>query len=137
MNEKLDDIGPFSMGPLEATVAIVTAQGRMASGEDLLSAIKSVYSTIVGLTSGAPAIVEDEQLVPAVPIKKSVQPDFIICLEDGQKFKSIRRHIGKLGMTPEQYRAKWSLPADYPMVAPNYSAVRSQLAKDNGLGTKR
>ena len=74
---------------------------------------------------------------PAVPIRKSVTPDAIICLEDGKSFKSLKRHLRTAyGMTPEDYREKWGLPADYPMVAPNYSAKRSQLAKDNGLGRK-
>ncbi|MNT69858.1 Transcriptional regulatory protein ros [compost metagenome] len=75
-------------------------------------------------------------LTPAVPIKKSVTPDFIICLDDGKKFKSIKRHLSTLGMTPDEYRTKWGLASDYPMVAPNYSATRSTLAKANGLGLK-
>lgn len=76
-------------------------------------------------------------LSPAIPIKRSVTPDLIFCLEDGKGFKSLKRHLSShYGMTPEQYRAKWGLPEDYPMVAPNYSAKRSQLAKDNGLGKK-
>ncbi len=75
-------------------------------------------------------------LVPAVPIKKSVTPDFIICLEDGKKFRSLKRHLRTLGLSPEDYRRKWGLPPDYPMVAPNYSEARSQLAKKAGLGSK-
>ena len=79
-----------------------------------------------------------EPLKPAVPIKKSINPDFIVCLEDGKKFKSLKRHLRtQYNMTPEQYREKWSLPADYPMVAPNYAAARSQLAKQMGLGQQR
>lgn len=77
-----------------------------------------------------------EELAPAVPIKKSVMPDFLVCLDDGKKFKSLKRHLSVLGMTPDEYRAKWSLPSDYPMVAPNYAAIRSALAKSNGLGRK-
>lgn len=73
---------------------------------------------------------------PAVSIKKSVTPDFLICLEDGLKFKSLRRHLTTLGLTPAQYRAKWNLPDNYPMVAANYSAKRAELAKSNGLGRK-
>ena len=73
--------------------------------------------------------------VPAVPVKKSVTKDYIICLEDGKKFKSLRRHLSSsYSMTPDEYRAKWNLPSDYPMVAPSYSATRSQLARDSGLG---
>jgi len=76
-------------------------------------------------------------LVPAVPIKKSITADYIISLEDGRKFKSMKRYFGKLGMTPAEYRQKWGLPANYPMVAPNYAAARSALAKSLGLGRKR
>jgi predicted transcriptional regulator len=75
--------------------------------------------------------------VAAVTVRKSVTPDYLICLDDGRKFKSLRRHLGGLGMTPEQYRAKWKLPDDYPMVAPNYAAQRSELAKKIGLGQFR
>ena len=81
---------------------------------------------------------EKPNLVPAVPIKKSVTPDYIISLEDGKKFKSLKRHLRtQYKMTPEQYREKWGLPPDYPMVAPNYAAARSQLAKQMGLGQQR
>ena len=79
-----------------------------------------------------------EELKPAVPIKKSVTADFIICLEDGKKFKSLKRHLRtQYNMSPEDYRAKWGLPPDYPMVAPNYAAARSSLAKSMGLGQQR
>jgi len=76
------------------------------------------------------------ELVPAVPIKKSVTPDYIVSLEDGRKFKSMKRYLGLRGMTPDEYRQKWGLPRDYPMVAPNYAAKRSDLAKSMGLGRK-
>uniref|UniRef100_UPI001954612F MucR family transcriptional regulator n=1 Tax=Klebsiella aerogenes TaxID=548 RepID=UPI001954612F len=77
-------------------------------------------------------------LVPAVSVKKSVTADFIICLEDGKKFKSLKRHLRTAyGLSPDQYRAKWGLPSDYPMVAPNYAAARSALAKSSGLGQQR
>lgn len=72
--------------------------------------------------------------VPAVPIEESITPDYLICLEDGKKYISLKRHLTKLGMTPQQYRAKWGLPDDYPMVSPNYSARRSRMAKAMGLG---
>jgi predicted transcriptional regulator len=79
-----------------------------------------------------------ERQTPAVPVKKSVTPEHIVCLEDGKKFKSLKRHLRTTyDMTPEQYRAKWNLPADYPMVAPNYAKARSELAKSMGLGQKR
>ena len=78
-----------------------------------------------------------EKKEPAVSIRKSLTPDFLVCLDDGKKFKSLRRHLATLGMTPDQYRAKWGLPSDYPMVAPNYAAARSELAKRSGLGQIR
>ena len=79
-----------------------------------------------------------EPLKPAIAVKRSITPDHIVCLEDGKKFKSLKRHLRtQYNMTPEQYRDKWSLPPDYPMVAPNYAAARSQLAKQMGLGQQR
>ena len=103
---------------------------------DLPKLISEVYSALRSLrTSGAPEPVEE--LKPAVPVKKSVAADYIICLEDGKKFKSLKRHLRThYDLSPEEYREKWGLPADYPMVAPNYSVTRSRLAKDNGLGRK-
>ena len=81
---------------------------------------------------------EREELKPAIALKKSVTPDYIVCLEDGKKFKSLKRHLRThYNLSPEEYREKWGLPADYPMVAPNYAAARSQLAKQMGLGTRR
>ena len=84
-----------------------------------------------------PAPSEPEVLTPAVPVRKSITPDYLVCLDDGRKFKSLKRHLASLGMTPDQYRAKWNLPADYPMVASNYAATRSALAKKIGLGQNR
>jgi predicted transcriptional regulator len=82
-----------------------------------------------------PASPLPEAHAPAVPIKKSINPDYLVCLEDGRKFKSLKRHLStKYKLSPEDYRAKWNLPKDYPMVAPNYAAARSQLAKASGLG---
>ena len=83
-----------------------------------------------------PVVAPVAALVPAVNPKRSVFPDYIISLEDGRKFKSMKRHLGLLGMTPDEYRAKWGLARDYPMVAPNYAATRSALAKASGLGRK-
>jgi predicted transcriptional regulator len=102
---------------------------------DLPDLIASVHGSLAALSQQkAPA--EAERPVPAVPIKKSVSPDFLISLEDGRRYKSLKRHLSGRGLTPERYREKWGLPADYPMVAPNYSATRSRLAKVNGLGRK-
>jgi predicted transcriptional regulator len=99
--------------------------------------IASVAASLNGLVNGAaPAEVVEPQK-PAVPIKKSVTPDYIISLEDGKRFKSLKRHLKtSYSMTPDEYRAKWNLPSDYPMVAPNYAATRSALAKSLGLGRK-
>ncbi len=101
---------------------------------DLPRLIGDVHSALASL--GNVAVQSVAELVPAVSIKKSISPDFLICLDDGKKFKSMKRHIRNLGMTPDQYRSKWGLPGDYPMVAPNYAAVRSGLAKSSGLGRK-
>jgi predicted transcriptional regulator len=96
--------------------------------------IKSVHSTLGGLTGTSQGEALTAQK-PAVPIKRSVTPDYIICLEDGKKLKMLKRYLrSNYNMTPEEYRAKWGLPADYPMVAPNYAAQRSEFAKKIGLG---
>ena len=88
-----------------------------------------------GLPESGPPQVEAK--TPAVSIRRSITPDFLICLDDGKRFKSLRRHLAGLGLTPAQYREKWNLPSDYPMVAPNYAAQRSELAKKIGLGQIR
>jgi predicted transcriptional regulator len=107
------------------------------AASDIPALISQVHAALQRVTSGE-AQPSSEPLKPAVSVKKSINPDFIICLEDGKKFKSLKRHLRtQYGMTPEQYRDKWSLPADYPMVAPNYAAARSQLAKQMGLGQQR
>ena len=99
--------------------------------------ISDVYEAL-GKAAAKAAQPVKEDLKPAVPIKRSVTPDYIICLEDGKKFKSLKRHLRThYNLTPEEYREKWGLPHDYPMVAPNYAAARSQLAKKMGLGHRR
>lgn len=96
--------------------------------------IKSVHSTLGGLGGGLAGEIQLSQK-PAIPVKRSVNPDFIVCLEDGKKLKMLKRYLrSNYGMTPEEYRSKWGLPADYPMVAPNYAAQRSEFAKKIGLG---
>jgi len=103
---------------------------------DLPNLIENVYSALSRLGS-APVKIESKQ-EPAVSVRSSVKPDYIICLEDGKKLKMLKRHLmTHYNMTPEQYRTKWNLPADYPMVAPNYANQRRQLAKKIGLGTRR
>lgn len=96
--------------------------------------INTVYASLTGLQGGA-GEAQAEPPRPAVPIKKSVTPEYIVCLEDGKKLKMLKRHLrSTYGMTPEEYRVKWGLPQDYPMVAPNYAAQRSEFAKKIGLG---
>lgn len=121
---------------IELTADIVSAYVRNnpLPTAGLPDVIASVHASLSGL--GAPIAPVVEMKAPAVNPKKSVTPDFIICLDDGKKFKSLKRHIAQLGMTPDAYRAKWGLAADYPMVAPNYAATRSALAKSIGLGRK-
>ena len=123
---------------------------KVSLSADIVSAYVSHNSVTPG---GLPALIESihglsqtlvlwncaatEALVPAVPIRKSITPSFLICLDDGKKFKSLKRHLASHGMTPDQYRAKWNLPKDYPMMAPDYAAKRSALAKSIGLGQLR
>ena len=103
---------------------------------DLPSVIQSVHRALSCVKAPAPAP-EAEKPLPAVPIKKSVTPDFLVCLEDGKKLKMLKRHLlSAYNLTPDAYRAKWGLPPDYPMVAPNYAAQRSAFAKSAGLGRK-
>ncbi len=119
-------------------VAAFVANNSLPIGE-LPALIQAVHGTVVRLASGAeiPAIPQAAAKEPMVPIRKSITPDYLICLEDGKKFKSMKKHLAGLGLTPAQYREKWKLPADYPMVAPNYAAQRSALAKKLGLGQFR
>jgi predicted transcriptional regulator len=121
---------------LSADIVSAYVSHNSVSPTDLPKLIAEVHTALKALSSNeAPVVVEE--LKPAVPVKKSVSPDYIICLEDGKKFKSLKRHLRThYNLSPEEYREKWGLPADYPMVAPNYSATRSKLAKDNGLGRK-
>jgi predicted transcriptional regulator len=104
------------------------------SAGDLPALIQAVHGALTGV-SGQAEVVEAAPKEPAVPIKRSITPEFLICLEDGRKFKSLKRHLRtKYNMSPEDYRAKWGLAKDYPMVAPNYAKARSDLAKQMGLG---
>lgn len=125
---------------LELTASVVAAyvSKNDVQPSDLVGLIASTHSALAKLgTESEPAPAVAVPLVPAVPIRKSVTPDAIICLEDGKKFKSLKRHLStSFGMTPEQYRVKWGLPVDYPMVAPAYAEARSALAKSMGLGRK-
>jgi predicted transcriptional regulator len=123
---------------LELTADVISAyvSNNPVPVSELPSLIAQVHQSLVGLSNGS-ATEPVEKLVPAVPIKKSVAREYIVCLDDGKKFKSLKRHLKTtFGITPEEYRAKWNLPSDYPMVAPAYAAARSALAKQMGLGRK-
>jgi len=117
-------------------VAAYVAQNSLPSSE-LPALIQQIHSTLQQVASGAQQPAE-QPLAPAVPIKKSVTRDYIVCLEDGKRFKSLKRHLrSSFNLSPEEYRKKWGLPYDYPMVAPNYAQTRSELAKSMGLGNLR
>jgi len=127
----------LSADALELTSTIVEAyvSNNTVPVSDLPALIRDVYETLVSLDG--PVEPEQEAPQPAVPIKKSVTPDYIICLEDGKKLKMLKRHLKTAyDMTPDEYREKWGLPPTYPMVAPNYAKQRSKLARDIGLGTR-
>ncbi len=121
---------------LTADIVSAYVSNNAVTATDIPNLIDQTYTALSIAASKASQPIKDE-LNPAVPIKKSVTPDYIICLDDGKKFKSLKRHIRThYNLTPEEYREKWGLPFDYPMVAPNYAAARSALAKKFGLGRK-
>ena len=122
---------------LTADIVAAHVSNNSVAVSDLPVLIANVHGALVGLGSKAP-VVEEKKQEPAVSVRASIKPDYIVCLEDGKKLKMLKRHLmTHYQMTPEQYRAKWNLPADYPMVAPNYAEQRRSLAKKIGLGTKR
>ncbi len=128
MNENLSD--------LTATIVAAFVSNNSVQAGDLPGLIESTHAALSRVTLGKVEAEVVEQ-VPAVTLKKSITPDFLICLEDGKKFKSLKRHLRTAyNMSPEDYRRKWKLPADYPMVAPSYAEARSSLAKQMGLGRK-
>ena len=138
MNED-DDLTTLD---LAASIVASYVSNNSVPVHELPALISSVHAAMASVLSGKGTIAANTQPVeeakPAVPIKKSITPDFLICLEDGKKFKSLKRHLAAhYDMTPEEYRTKWGLPSDYPMVAPNYAEARSQLAKRSGLGQQR
>jgi predicted transcriptional regulator len=126
-------------GLVDLTASIVSAyvSNNTVVAGDLPSVIHNVFDALAR-ASAATGAAPREELKPAIPIKRSVTPEYIICLEDGKKFKSLKRHLRThYDLSPEEYREKWGLPHDYPMVAPNYAAARSDLAKRMGLGQRR
>ena len=128
-----------AIGLVELTTRIVSAyvSNNTVLASDVPALIMDTHAVLSAI-SGKEAVVEREELKPKVSPKKSVSPEYIVCLEDGKKFKSLKRHLRThYNLSPEQYRTKWDLPHDYPMVAPNYARARSELAKKMGLGTRK
>jgi predicted transcriptional regulator len=130
---------PSDFVALAAEIVSAYVANNHLQVNDLPNFLTSVHGALAKIADGTtvPQTQELTPLTPAVSIRKSISPDHIICLDDGKKFKSLKRHLRALGLTPDQYRAKWGLPADYPMVAANYTATRSALAKKIGFGQKR
>ncbi|HKM88438.1 MAG TPA: MucR family transcriptional regulator [Xanthobacteraceae bacterium] len=132
-----ENSGESSYIQLTANIVSAYVSNNTVASAEIPNLIGQVYAALMRISSSqvaAPA----EPLKPAVAVKRSVTPEHIVCLEDGKKFKSLKRHLRtQYGITPEQYREKWRLAPDYPMVAPNYAAARSQLAKQMGLGQQR
>ncbi len=120
-----------------ATIVAAYVSHNTVEPEDIGAVIRQVHGALVALAGGQDAGQRDEPK-PAVAVKRSITPDYLVCLEDGKKFKSLKRHLrSHYNLSPEDYREKWNLPHDYPMVAPNYAEARSKLAKKMGLGTRR
>ena len=132
-------LDPGNSIELTADVVAAFVSKNSVPASEVPTLIYAVHAAFVNLAGGslaaaaAPVVAKE----PAVSIRKSVTADYLICLEDGKQFKSLKRHLAGLGITPDQYRAKWNLPANYPMVAPNYAAKRSELANSIGLGQMR
>ena len=124
-----------TMITLTADIVAAHVSNNSVAVSDIPALIQNVHGALIGL--GGPVAVEPVKLEPAVSIRSSIKPDYIVCLEDGKKLKMLKRHLmTSYGLTPDQYRAKWGLSADYPMVAPNYAETRRVLAKKIGLGRK-
>ncbi len=140
-DENLDasthDTGPASMLALTAQIVAAYTRKNAMPGSELPALIDRVFQSLAGVATGKAASPEAPP-TPAVPVKKSVFPDYIVCLEDGKKMTMLKRHLmTSYKLTPQAYRERWGLPSDYPMVAPSYAEKRSTLAKSAGLGQKR
>lgn len=137
MGTDIEELDNSSLAELTADIVSAYVSKNAVRSNDLPTLISEVHAALSGLRNDPKAAEPVEAQKPAVPIKKSITPDYLISLENGQKFRSLKRHLmTSYGMTPDDYRSKWGLPADYPMVAPNYAAQRSELAKSLGLGRK-
>ena len=133
------DSKPLDSVSLAAEIVAAFVANNHVQVSELPNLLASVHGALAKIAGGktTPETQEPATLTPAVSVRKSISPDRLICLDDGKKFKSLKRHLRSLGMTPDQYRTKWNLPGDYPMVAPNYASQRSALAKKIGLGQDR
>jgi predicted transcriptional regulator len=131
-----NDVGQDTLITLTADIVAAHVSNNSVSVNDLPQLISNVHGALAGLSNAAP--VPEARPEPKVPVRSSIKPDYIVCLEDGKKLKMLKRHLmTHYSLTPDQYRQKWGLNADYPMVAPNYAEQRRTLAKSIGLGTKR
>ena len=133
----MSDAAGKSYMDLTANIVSAYLSNNPTPASEIPNLISQVHSALLRVSSGR-SETPLEPSKPAVPVKKSIAPDYLVCLEDGKRFKSLKRHLRtQYNMTPEQYREKWGLPPEYPMVAPNYAVARSQLAKKMGLGQQR
>jgi predicted transcriptional regulator len=133
----MEEINRTDLVALTAEIIAAYVSNNTVVAGDLPTIICDVHDALSKATQRI-GVGEREELRPAIAVKKSVTPDYIVCLEDGKKFKSLKRHLRThYDLSPEQYRERWGLPHDYPMVAPNYAQARSALAKQMGLGTRR
>ena len=138
-------VGPDMPGPsgedllrLGAGIVAAYVSRNAVTAEAVPDIIRSVHHALTQIASGAAPVLPEERPKPAVPVGRSVQHDYIVCLEDGKRLKMLKRYLrSRYNLSPEEYRRKWGLPADYPMVAPNYAVARSALAKKMGLGQQR
>jgi predicted transcriptional regulator len=134
----LSESASSNLTELTADIVAAYISHNSVRAEDLAGLINTVHAALGGVSTGSAAPAEAEKRQPAVPVKKSITPDFLVSLFDGKKYKSLKRHLRtSYNMTPEQYREYFNLPRDYPMVAPNYAKARSDLAKSMGLGQQR
>ncbi|MBA2124697.1 MucR family transcriptional regulator [Hyphomicrobium methylovorum] len=133
----MDNPAQSELVTITATIVAAYVSNNTVASAELPALIAETHAALSRVAGRAP-IPEREEAKPKIAVKKSILPDYIICLEDGKKFKSLKRHLRThYNLSPEEYREKWGLPPDYPMVAPNYASARSQLAKKMGLGTRR
>ncbi len=133
----MSETGPKGFVDLTASIVSAYVSNNPTSAGEIPALINQIHAALVRVAGGSPDAAP-EPAKPAVSVKKSITPDYLVCLEDGKRFKSLKRHLRtQYNMSPEQYREKWGLPADYPMVAPNYAVARSQLAMQMGLGQQR